>query len=136
MMTKKKKVLSISYSTIQFIPPATKVEKSILLNHKTGLHHHRVVEGLSPKEVVKPSANHSPGELTVLVMCEIVLGDVMMEGEEEAVSVAMIVFAHLSRVVSTVPVALGVTGLGDMVMILQSIYQIHRTPGLVQMSSQ
>ena len=117
-----KNIQRMSYSTTQF------------LGLSSGPHH-RVVNSLSPREVAKLSANHSLDEVTVLVMCEIVLDDVMTEGGEEAVSVAMIVFAHLSRVVSTVPVALGVTGLRDIVL-LPSLYQIHRIPGLVQMSSQ
>jgi hypothetical protein len=110
-MTKREKVLSMFYSTIHFMPPA-QTEKSMHLNHRTGLCH-RVVNGPLSREAVKPSANHLPNDPIVPVMDEIVLGEEMMGGVEEAVAVAMIVYAHLSRVcqvVSTVPVALETMG--------------------------
>jgi hypothetical protein len=61
--------------------------------------HHRVVSHHSPREVAKPSANHLPDEdTTVLLVCEIVLGDVMMGGEEAlAVSIVTVVYARPSQ---------------------------------------
>ena len=125
-----KNIQQMSYSTTQFQ----------LLDPSLG-QHHRVVSHLSPGEVAKPSASHLPDEETVLLVCEIVLGDVMMEGEEEALapSTATVVFAHPFRVCqveSFVPVDLGVTGPRRIMMVLPSLYQIQSTPGLAQMSSQ
>ena len=95
-MTKKKKVLSISYSTIHFMPPA-QTEKSMHLNHRTGMRH-RVVNGHLSREAAKLSANHLPNDPIVPVMDEIVLGEEMMGGVDEAVAVAMIVYARPSPV--------------------------------------
>ena len=80
-----KKVVSMSYSTF---PTTTAVEEVILLDD------HLVANGLSPREVLKLSANHLLDELTGLVMRGTVLGDVMtkaaegvmMEAEEDVVA--------------------------------------------------
>ena len=125
-----KNIQQMSYSTTQFQ----------LLDLSSG-QRHRVVSHLSHREVVKPSANHLPDEGTVLLMCEIVLGDVMMGGEEEALatSIATVVCVHLFRlcqVVFIVPVDLGVTGPRRIMMVLPSLYPIQSTPSLAQMSSQ
>jgi hypothetical protein len=131
-----KKATSISYSTIQFVLPVTAVVEVItLLDLNTAPHLH-VANDLSLREVAEPSANLSLDDLTVLGMSVIVLVDGMTEEEEDTVD--MVVFAHPSQIVSAVPVALGVTGLGGMMIMntLLSHYQIHRTPNLTQMSSQ
>lgn len=90
---------------------------------------------LSLREVTEPSVNLSLDELDILlVMCEIVLGGGMME-EEDAVDTVS--FAHPLTRHFLIPVALGATNLGGVMMIiLTSLYQIHKTPNLAQMSSQ
>ena len=90
---------------------------------------------LSLREVTEPSVNLSLDELDILlVMCEIVLGGGMMEEEDavDTVSFARPLTRHF-----LIPVALGATNLGGVMMIiLTSLYQIHKTPNLAQMSSQ
>jgi len=75
-------------------------------------------------------------------MCEIVLGGGMTEVGGDATDT--VIFAHPSLVLQAVllipvvvVVALVIPNLGGSMMItLPSLYQIHRTPSLAQMSSQ
>ena len=129
-----KKAISISYSTIQFVLPVTAVEEVITLLDLNTAPHLALANNLSLQKVVEPSANHFLDDLTVLGMSVIVLVDGMTEEEEDTVD--MVVFAHPSQIVFPFPVALGVTGLGGMMIMntLPSHYQIHRTPNLPQMS--
>ena len=129
-----KKATSISYSQVAALTTAV-VEVIALLDLNTAPHLH-VANNLSLQKVVEPSANHSLDDLTVLGlgMSVIVLVDGMTEEEEDTVD--MVVFAHPSQIVFPFPVALGVTGLGGIMIMntLPSHYQIHRTPNLPQMS--
>lgn len=118
--------MSMSYSTF---PTTTTVEEVILLDLRTGLLDHLVANGLSPREVLKLSANHSLDELAGLVIRETVVGDVMtkaaedvtieaedmmMEAEEDAVATRISARPSLvCQVVSTVPVLLEGTDLRE-----------------------
>ena len=129
-----KKATSISYSQVAAL--TTAVEELITLLDLNTAPHLALANNLSLQKVVEPSANHFLDDLTVLGMSVIVLVDGMTEEEEDTVD--MVVFAHPSQIVFPFPVALGVTGLGGIMIMntLPSHYQIHRTPNLPQMSLQ